>query len=436
MKLTTKALEALRTSDHGSRLSDGKSMFGTVRSTSDAKKKVSVDFQWRYRFNGKPHQIRIGSWPNLSLRALRDKRDQLSAEVKSGINPIQRKATEKLKINADALEAHNQQLDRLVEIAEQKARITVRDIFVLWQKIELKRRSDAGEEALRSFKRDVFPLIGDMAVADVKKVHIQNIIDTMMERDIPRMSKRVLSDLRQMFGFAIERDYVELDPTYRIKKSKIGPDGEGNRVLKETEIIDFFKKLPLSGMAVTSQCALLIQMATITRIGETVAARWENVDFQRKSWYLPVTKNGKPHQIWLSDFALSQFERLREITGATDWVFPNAKLNASLDTKTVTKQVADRQRDDKPMSGRTKKVDALKLSGGAWRPHDLRRTGASNMAELGALSDVIEKCLNHTQENIMKRIYQLATYEEPMREAWKLWGEKLSLLQKRSLTTS
>jgi hypothetical protein len=81
--------------------------------------------------------------------------------------------------------------------------------------------------------------------------------------------------------------------------------------------------------------------------------------------------------------------------------------NLPLDTKTVTKQVADRQREPGgQIAGRTKQIDALKLGGGQWRPHDLRRTGASAMAELGALPDVIEKCLNHAEENKMKRIYQ------------------------------
>ena len=72
--------------------------------------------------------------------------------------------------------------------------------------------------------------------------------------------------------------------------------------------------------------------------------------------------------------------------------------------------------------------DALKLGGGQWRPHDLRRTGASAMAELGALPDVIEKCLDHTEENKMKHIYLHATCEGPMRDAWRLWGERLDLL--------
>jgi len=80
------------------------------------------------------------------------------------------------------------------------------------------------------------------------------------------------------------------------------------------------------------------------------------------------------------------------------------------------------------MSGRTKLIDALALPGGQWRPHDLRRTGASMMAELGVLPDVVERCLNHTEENKMKRIYQRAKYEGPMHDAWRLLGERLELL--------
>lgn len=429
MVTSVKTLEALRAEDHGRRLSMGNSMYGTVR--SDQTGVISVYVVWRYRFGGRIRQIPLGTWKGKegeSLKALRTLRNALAVEVKAGIDPIERKATERIRKDADQVEAQVNQLNRHVALAEEQARLTVRGLFENWRGIALKHRKDSGVEALRAFERDVFPLIGDMAAADVRKSHIQSIVDTMMARDIVRMTKRVLSDLRQMFGFALDRDYVEADPTARIKKAKIGPDGERDRVLSEAELIVLLKKLPLSGLAATSQCALLLQMATITRIGETVAARWDHVDFERRLWVLPDTKNGKSHQVWLNDFALRQLKILRNLTGSTAWLFPNSKLNGPLDSKTVTKQVADRQRTEGPMSGRTKQIDALQLAGGQWRPHDLRRTGASAMATLGALPDVIEKCLNHTEENKMKRIYQRATYEGPMQDAWRLWGERLSLL--------
>lgn len=433
--ITVKELEALRVSDNKRRISLGNSLYGSVRAGADGT--ISVYVVWRYKVSGKIRQTPVGTWKGkhgLSLLALRQKHNELAAELKKGVDPIEHNATKKLKLETDAAEAHALQLDRVEVLAEKQARQTVRELFDFWSEIELKKRKnggrkDGGLEARRAFNLDVFPRIGDFALVDVKKAHIQDIVDTMMKRDVVRMTKRVLSDLRQMFGFAIDRDFLETDPTTRIKKAKIGKDGERDRVLSEAELMVFLQKISAAGMAETSQCALLLQLATITRIGETVSARWEHVDFDRRQWVLPKTKNGKSHTIWLSDFALRQFERLHDITGATQWVFPNSKLDGPLDPKTITKQVADRQREPGgQLAGRTKLIDALMLSGGQWRPHDLRRTGASEMATLGALSDVVEKCLNHTEENRMKRIYQLATYEEPMNDAWKLWGDRLDLL--------
>ena len=74
-------------------------------------------------------------------------------------------------------------------------------------------------------------------------------------------------------------------------------------------------------------------------------------------------------------------------------------------------------------------MDALVFPDGKWNPHDLRRTAATTMAELGALPDVVEKCLHHTEVNKVKRIYQRAQYENPMREAWRLLGIHLNQLE-------
>lgn len=427
--MTALELQNLTADRHGEKIQLGNSMIGVVRAGVGGV--VSVNVSWRYRVGGKTREVSLGTWRRKggdTLKALRDKRDKLAADLKTEGDPIERKATERLKREADAVEARQAQTTRLQELAAQNARMTVRELFDLWRRRALKQRKDGGAEALRAFERDVFPVIGSMAAADVTKAHIQHIVDKMMTRDVVRMTKRVLSDLRQMFGFSLDRDHIQADPTARIKKTSIGKDTERDRVLNEREISDLFDKLPRSGLSETAQRALLIQLSTLARIGEVVAARWEHVDFERMVWTLPDTKNGKAHRVFLSGFAVEQFRRLEGITGATEWVFPNSKITGPLDSKTTTKQVADRQRDGEKMTGRSKQTDALRLAGGPWRPHDLRRTGASMMAELGALPDVIERCLNHTEENKMKRIYQRATYESPMREAWQLLGDRLELL--------
>lgn len=462
MALTMLELKALGTADHGRRLTDGGSLKGKVYVARDGA--VSVQFRFAYKFGGKFREVLVGTWPKSDITTIRKDRDALRVKIQSGIDPVEQsqlareqvhadreaerlrlaadRAAELLKIEADKQEAvHKQQL-RLQALAEKSARMTVRSLFDQWQRLELIQRADKGSEALRSFERDVFPLIGSLAAADVSKAHIQEIVDTIKSRatatqNMVRTAKKTLADMRQMFGFALDRDYVDADPTARVKKARIGADVERDRVFSEAEMILLFQKLPKAGLSATSQLALQIQLATAARIGEVLAARWEHVDFERRMLTLPATKNGKRHDIWLSDFALCQLKALHENTGLTPWLFPamQPKKNQPdfadhVCVKTVTKQVGDRQRPGKvPMSGRSKDVDALVLPGGKWTPHDLRRTAATTMAELGALPDVVEKCLNHTEVGKVKRIYQRAQYEGPMREAWKLLGSRLALLQ-------
>lgn len=429
--ITVKELQALTKQENGTRISMGESLYGVVRTGNDGV--VSLHVAWRYKIRGKVRQTSIGTWKNgsggKSLKELRDKKDELALSLKKGIDPIEAKEAERLKKQADQIEAKQTQLDRLQELATKDARINVKGLFELWRATDLKNRQDGGSEALRAFTRDVFPVIGSVAVADLNKAHIQRIIDNMLTRGVKRMTERVFSDLRQLFGFAMDREYIEADPTARIKKHKIGGSVERDRVLSEAELIEFFKRLPESGMVESSQCALTIQLATITRIGEVLGARWEHVDLERRLWTLPETKNGKRHSVHLNDMALRQFRALRQETGLTKWVFPASRLNGPVCPKTVTKQVADRQRGNgAAMSGRTKQTNSLELAGGQWRPHDLRRTGATLMAELGVLPDVIEKCLNHMEQIKVKRIYQRPQYEAPMREAWQKLGDRLDLL--------
>lgn len=462
MALTVLELKALSAADHGRRLTDGGSLKGKVYVARDGA--VSVQFRFAYKFGGKSREVLVGTWPKADITAIRKDRDALRVRIQNGIDPVAQsqlvreqvqsdreadqlrlaaeREAERLKIEADRQEAVHQQQLRLQALAEKTARMTVRSLFDQWQRLELAQRADKGSEAQRSFERDVFPLIGNVAAADVSKAHIQEIVDTIKSRATPaqnmvRTAKKTLADMRQMFGFALDRDYVDADPTARVKKARIGADVERDRVLSEAELILLFQKLPKAGLAATSQLALLIQLATAARIGEVLAARWEHVDFERRSLTLPETKNGKRHEIWLSDFALCQLQRLHENTGLTPWLFPATRAKKDqpefadhVCVKTVTKQVSDRQRPgDAPMSGRSKDVDALVLPGGKWTPHDLRRTAATTMAELGALPDVVEKCLNHAEVGKVKRIYQRAQYEGPMREAWKLLGSRLALLQ-------
>jgi integrase len=102
-----------------------------------------------------------------------------------------------------------------------------------------------------------------------------------------------------------------------------------------------------------------------------------------------------------------------------------------IDPKSITKQIGDRQlehADRKAHASRTKAAHSLELPGGRWTPHDLRRTAATIMGELGVAPHVIDRCLNHREQNRITRTYQRQEMRQEQAEAWRLLGERLGLL--------
>lgn len=427
-KLTVKQLEALADINDGQTLREDGGMVGKVKASRTG---VSVYFDWRYRFGGKVRQIACGTWPKNSLAAIRAERDQAARLLEDGKDPAEERRAAKLKAAADQAEAIAEQQARLAEIAQQQARQTVRDLFERWASVDLIRHKDGGKEIRRMFEKDVLPLIGNLAVEDVRKGHITGVTDALLSRGVNRMAKMIFSLVRQMFRFGVDRDIIEADPTASIRKAKIGGrDTERDRVLSEDEIRELHRCLPESRLMKTSELAVWLALSTCCRIGELLGARWQHVDIEGGTWLIPAesSKNGKPHTVFLSAFAADHFCQLRTINGTSVWCFPDRTGTQAVCPKTVTKQLGDRQRDAAPMSRRSKHIGTLTLPGGLWTPHDLRRTGATLMVMLGVLPEVAERCLNHTEENRVKRTYQRHSYEPEMREAWRLLGERLELL--------
>jgi integrase len=169
-------------------------------------------------------------------------------------------------------------------------------------------------------------------------------------------------------------------------------------------------------------------------VGELSRAQWVDVDLASGTCRIPAenAKNGKLHTVILSDFSVRHFRELHQISGRTNWCYPAENMNDShVCVKSISKQVHDRQRTV-PMKSRSKAAGVLLLSGGAWTPHDLRRTGATMMGALGVRPDVIEKCLNHVEQNKLVRVYQRQELKEEQQDVWELLGERLDALKSGS----
>ena len=262
--------------------------------------------------------------------------------------------------------------------------------------------------------RRIFPAIGEMPIAEVRKSDVLTILDAVKSEGKLRTANVLLADLKQMMRFAVMRDTIPHSPLESVTKRDAGGTEAGReRVLSTQDITSLAKYLPAARLNNRSELAIWLVLATGCRIGELMGAEWPHVDLGAATWHLPKTKNQRPHTIHLSEFALRQFRALDELhvlDPATNkpvpWVFPNTAGTGPVCIKSFGKQLADRQRPaDRRLQHRSKATEALTLPGGKWTAHDLRHTAATLMAGLGASGDVIDECLNHVIESRVRRTY-------------------------------
>ena len=305
-------------------------------------------------------------------------------------------------------------------------------------------RKDGGQYVHDQFQRRLFPKFGDLAVKELNRSAILTLLDSVKAEGKLTTANRLYADIKQMLDFALKRDLIERNPLDTIKKRDIGgKESARARVLSDDEVRKLVGALPIANMSQRSTTAIWLILATGCRVGEAMTAQWVHVDLDRKTWHLPVTKNEREHTIHLSAFAVRQLEALMAIryeelerrreedpkASPSPWVFPSADGTSHVNVKSFGKQLADRQRiAERRMKNRAKLTSSLVLPGGRWTAHDLRRTAATMMAQLGVSGDVIDECLNHMIESRVRRTYIRDRREAQQVGAFDLLGEHLDRL--------
>lgn len=414
-------------------------------------------FYFRYTdSSGRRPFIPIGAYHpkgrngGLTLAEAYKKAIELSALYQSGVRDLREHFAEVEAKKIAEIEAVKQRASDDLARAEleQNRRVTVRALFERWAKIELKShtradgkrvgRKDDGEYSRAQFERRIFKTLGEVEARLVKKGDLLAILDATKAEGKLRTANVLLSDLKQMFRFALAREIIEQNPLDTVTKRDVGgSDVERDRVLTVEEIKALAKALPKANLNKRSEIAIWLVLATGCRISELMNAEWKHVDLMSATWHLPETKNQRPHTIHLSDFARSQFKLLASIRVSEakpgieppPWVFPNSRATGPVCIKSFGKQLSDRQRpSDRRLKNRTVETTSLTLPGGRWTAHDLRRSAATLMAQLGVSTDVIDECLNHIIASRVSRVYIRDRRMAEQVKAFNLLGNKLKQL--------
>ena len=142
---------------------------------------------------------------------------------------------------------------------------------------------------------------------------------------------------------------------------------------------------------------------------------WDEVDCDGGAWTIPSerTKNGRTHRVPLPPMAL-------EIISSVPKMATRKQLFGTRGSG-FGGWSRGREDLDARLAGRIKTP---------WRLHDIRRTVATRMADLGMLPHTIEAVLNHQSghKSGVAGVYNRSRYEREVRSALALWSDHVRSL--------
>jgi integrase len=254
-----------------------------------------------------------------------------------------------------------------------------------------------------------------LRLGEIDRRTIAALLAEIEEGSGPVGRNRVRSSLSAFLAWAVREGFIDANPVAGTGKADEGTARE--RVLTEGELTEVWLALPDNQFGDIARLLIL----TGQRREEIGWLRWDEVDFDRALIVLRPdrTKKRRLHELPLSTQARAILKR-QSVRKGRDFIFGigNGGFSGWSDCKARLDQtiLANRGPKARPMPD--------------WRLHDLRRTCATGMAELGIMPHIIEAVLNHVSGHKagVAGIYNRARYEGEMRQALELWATHIETL--------
>jgi integrase len=346
----------------------------------------------QYRVGGKSRRETIGRVDTISLDVARETAKKTLAKVQLGSDPHAEKAQAKAraKITFEAV------AERYLKHAQDR----------------LKPRSF--EEVERHLKKHWQPLQG-LPISEIRRTLVAARLEEIAEHCGPIASNRARAALSALFAWAVAVGLAESNPV-------MGTVKVASEVSREHVITDDELAAILRGCR-DDDYGRIVRLLLLTgqRRDEVGDMKWSEVDLDRGLWTIPRerTKNSLTHEVPLSDLTLHTLRSTPRREGR-EFVFGQGQGGFSGWSKSKAR-----------LDIRVAKAGAVIRP---WRLHDLRRTAATRLGELGTLPHVIEAILNHISGHKagVAGIYNRATYAKEKREALNRWADYIHGIKDKS----
>lgn len=358
-------------------------------------------WRFRYRFAGKQRVMNLGSYAVLSLADARRSAKELRARVAMGHDVAGEKQERKKAAVAKIEDEKN-----ALTVAQLADEYFERTIIGHWKHPNIVRSR---------IERDIKPNIGKLAVQDVKPMHIDAMLQSVVKRGAPTTANDVLRWVRRMFDYAVKRHMVEYNPASAFTLGDAGGKEESrDRWLNRDELVQLFEAMRVTvGFGIENFLAAKLLLLLAVRKQELTAAKVAEFDLKKAVWTLPAerTKTGVTINIPLAAPAVECLRKLIELGCSSDYLLPARKRQERMLPHIHENTLNVALSKVRPNLGDMERFVI----------HDFRRTARTHLSALGIVPHIAERCLNHKVEGVAG-IYDRHDYIDERREALTKWA--------------
>jgi integrase len=280
---------------------------------------VSKSWLFRYQLDGSRHWIGLGPLHTVSLADARERALEMRKQLTLGIDPLAVKQQAKR--------------ERMANRAEQAKAVTFRDCAEMYLDVHADRWRNAKHRAQwrSTLETYAFPVIGNLAVADVEESHLLKILQPIWKR-IPETASRLRARIENVLGYATASRFRHGDNPARWRRHLKTLLGGAPKEVEHHAALDYREApafiIDLRKRQSTSAKALEFLVLTAMRTNEVIGATWDEIDLASKTWTVPAPrmKAKAEHKVPLTNQAI---EILRSLPKPhRGFVFSNARGKA------------------------------------------------------------------------------------------------------------
>ena len=386
--LTHRSVDALRSAEAPYRVRDQRCIGLAVRVAPSGVK--TWDLAYRIRGSGKVRRLSLGRVGDISLEEARERANKLTSAARAGRDLV----AEEEESRATA--ASRLSVDKLIE---------------LYVRRRVAGRLRTAKEIERRLKRALAPIMHRYA-EDIRRRDLRELFDQCADQGIEREAERRRQTVGAMFRWALSQDIVETDATAGLKA--YDPGTPRDRVLNAEEIERLWRWLESDALPPDPADILRLELLTGARCGEISGLWASEIDRDRWIWTLPAGRSKNKRQ------------RVTPLVGVAKEIIQARLAVVQIGPlyKTGTGSVLTAAHIGHYLLARRNKLPIAKFT-----THDLRRSVATMLAEMGVALDLVAAVIGHEtgsrETRTLVRHYVRTDLIDRKADVLRAWDERL-----------